>query len=170
MERRRALPWGAPSKSVAPLRRHAILFVTPFCADTWAVDRATGRWGFGHVALWSGIIERAQPMVLDASTTSGQVGFRPLAAMTRGARYATLELDDELGNWMLARAMRCIGKPYDYGGLLRGRRTDAAFTCSGLVCCALPLQLEQRCRPPEGPVSPNDLARGLGVPKWSPTP
>lgn len=147
--------------------RHAILFVVPFDADTAAVNLASGRHGFGHVALWSGIVERRQPMVLDASLTTGRVSFRPLASMTRGAPYATLELGDELGQWVFERALRCVGKPYDTGGLLRGRRNDDAFTCSGLVCCALPLPLEQRCRPPEGPVSPNDLARGLGVPKWS---
>lgn len=156
-----------------PTPRHAILFVRPFDADTWLVDGATGSHGFGHVALWNGIVERGEPLVLDSSTRAlpglpkGGVSIRPLRQMTLGAEYFSLEIGDELGNWMLARALRCIGKPYDYGGLLRGRRHDSAFTCSGLVCCALPLPLEQRCRPPEGPVSPNDLARGLGVPKWS---
>jgi hypothetical protein len=150
-----------------PACRHAILFVTPFDADTWAVDRWTGRHGFGHVALWSGIVEGGQPIVLDSSLTEQGVTFRPLLDMTRGVPYATLELDDKLGQWMLARAIRCVGQPYDYGGLLRGRVNDDAFTCSGLLCCALPVQLERRCRPAKGPVSPNDLARGLGVPKWS---
>lgn len=149
---------------------HALLFVTPFDADTWAVDRATGSHGFGHVAIWTGIIERGQPLVLDSAIGIG-VGFRPLLAMTRGARYAKLDLQPELGAWIFARALRCVGKPYDNGGLFRGRRNDAAFTCSGLVCCALPVQLEQHCRElarnNRGPISPNDLARGLGVPKWS---
>lgn len=151
--------------------RHALLFVTPFDADTWAVDRATGSHGFGHVAIWAGIVERGQPIVLDASLTTGDVGFRPLLAMTRGVGYHKHDLDDALGNWIFARALRCVGKPYDTAGLFRGRRNDEAFTCSGLVCCALPVQLEQRCRDlaanNRGPVSPNDLARGLGVPKWS---
>lgn len=148
------------------IERYAILFVTPFDADTWLVNRATGRHGFGHVALWGGQIERAQPIVLDASTTLKRVDFRPLPEMTRGAPYYMFPLDLELGRWIFTRALRCVGKPYDHRGLFLGRRTDAAFTCSGLVCCALPAQLERQCRPPSGPVSPNDLARGLGVPRW----
>lgn len=153
---------------------HALLFVTPFDADTWMVDRTTGAHGFGHVAIYSGIIERQQPMVLDASLTTGDVGFRPLAAMTRGAPYYKHELDDALGAWVFERALRCVGKPYDRAGLVRARRNDDAFTCSGLVCCALPVQLEQRCRElaarNRGPVSPNDLARAFGVPKWGSRP
>lgn len=151
--------------------KHAILFVTPFDADTKAVDLATGRHGFGHVALWNSTFERTRPMVLDSSIAEG-VKFRPLEAMTRGAPYYRLDLDDALGAWIFARAVRCIGKPYDYRGLFLGRRTDAAFTCSGLVCCALPVQLEQRCRrlaaerPGPSTVSPNDLARASGVPPW----
>ena len=87
--------------------------------------------------------------------------------MCLGAPYEMLPLHDMLGEWMFARAARCVGKPYDYSGLVRSRVTDEAFTCSGLICCALPVQLERRCRPKNRPVSPNDLARGLGVRKWS---
>lgn len=154
--------------------QHAILFVTPFDLDTRGVDFATGRHGFGHVALWSGIVERAQPIVLDASMTTGDVRFRPLSAMTRGAPYYRHELDPVMGAWIFKRALRCVGKPYDTAGLFRGRRNDAAFTCSGLVCCALPLQLEQRARAVADrmrrPVSPNALAIAFGVPAWAPQP
>lgn len=154
-------------------RNHAILFVRPFDADTSAVNAATGRHGFGHVALWSGFVEDGEPIVLDSSTSypgnPGGVQFRPMTAMTRGVPVVHLWLDDHLGQLMLRKAIRCIGAPYDYGGLLRPRRRDDAFTCSGLICCALPLHLDRRCRP-RGPlpVSPNDIARGLGVPRWSP--
>jgi len=153
-----------------PTSRHAILFVTPFDADTSGVNIGTGRHGFGHVALWSGIVERGKPIVLDSSMTLGGVAFRPLDEMTREKPYSALWLDDRLGDWMFRRTMRCLGAPYDFGGLFRGRKRSDTFTCSGLICCALPIQLEQRCRPKRGPVSPNDLARGLGVPKWSSTP
>lgn len=148
---------------------HAILFVTPFDDDTAVVNRVTGRWGYGHVALWSGIIERGHPMVLDASTVLGKVSFRPLTHMTRGAPYATLPLGPELGQWMLRRAVRCIGAKYDTGGLFLSRKRDDAYTCSGLICCALPMQIAARCQPSVGPVSPNDIARALGVPRWTPT-
>ena len=151
---------------------HALLFVRPFDADTWTVDRMTGSHGFGHVAIWAGTVERNQPIVLDANTITKDVDFRPLSAMTRGAKYHRHDLDDAMGAWIFARALRCIGKPYDFGGLFRGRRSDAAFTCSGLVCCALPLQLEQRCRAiaaqQRRPVSPNAIAIACGVPRWTP--
>lgn len=150
--------------------RHALLFVTPFDADTWAVNAATGSHGFGHVAVWGGQFNGDIPIVLDSSTTVGGVSLRPLPAMTRGAPYFPLYLDDELGGWIFRRAMKCIGAPYDYGGLFRGRPRDDAFTCSGLVACSLPVQLQHRCRPVRGPVSPNDIARTLGVPRWSPEP
>lgn len=156
------------------MSKHAILFVTPFDLDTRAVNFGTGGHGYGHVALWSGIVERARPIILDASLTTGEVGFRPLAAMTRGAAYHRYDLDDLMGDWIFERALRCVGKPYDTAGLFRGRRSDAAFTCSGLVCCALPLQLEQRARAiadrMRRPVSPNALAIALGVPAWRPQP
>lgn len=149
-----------------PAKRHAILFVTPFDADTRGVNLGTGRHGFGHVALWPKLVEGGEPIVLDSSIGNG-VGFRPMMEMTRGAPFSTLWLDDAMGDWIFRRALRCCGFPYDYAGLFRGRKSDVAFTCSGLVCCSLPIHLEQRCRPDYGPVSPNDLARGLGVPKWS---
>lgn len=148
---------------------HAIVFVTPFDADTSAVNLATGRHGFGHVALWGGHVEHGQPIVLDSALGIG-VSLRPLQECTHLAPHRALYLDDALGAWLFARALRCLGKPYDYGGLFRERARDDAFTCSGLVACALPVQLEVRCRPRRGPVSPNDLARGLGVPRWSPAP
>lgn len=158
--------------------KHAILFVTPFDLDTHGVNIVTWRHGFGHVALWSGLVERGEPIVLDSSirssTNEGGVQFRPLLAMTRGVKYAKLELDEQLGRYMLHRALACIGKPYDTGGLFRGRRNDSAYTCSGLICCALPIQLETRCREVAAsmrrPVSPNSIAIALGVPKWSPSP
>lgn len=149
--------------------RHAIIFVTPFDADTSAVNLATGRHGFGHIALWGGQTDGDRPIVLDSSIGQG-VGFRPLHAMTRGVPYVPLYLEDDMGAWIFRRAMRCIGSPYDYGGLWRGRVRGDAFTCSGLVACALPVQIQAQCRPQTRPVSPNDIARGLGVPKWSPSP
>lgn len=145
--------------------RHAILYVTPFDADTSAVNVATGRHGFGHVALWAGDLDGDHPIVLDSSIGNG-VGFRRLDHMTRGVPFVAQYLDDRLGAHVFAKAMRCIGAPYHYRGLFSAEVRSDAFTCSGLICCALPVQLEQQCRPRRGPVSPNDLARGLGVPKW----
>lgn len=151
-------------------KRHAILFVTPFDADTRMVNRFTGRHGYGHVALFSGIYEGDTAIVLDSSMTEGCVGFRPLLDMTRGVPYHSMWIDDQLGNFMLKRAMRCLGSPYDFGGLFRARARDDAFTCSGLIRCALPQHLVEQCRPTgRFGFSPNDLARGLGVPRWGAT-
>lgn len=150
---------------------HAILFVRPFDADTTAVSMVCGRWGFGHVALWAGDVVGDQPIVLDSSIGNG-VGFRPLREMTRGVPYVSLWLDDALGARIFARALRCIGAPYHYRGLFSSEPSPGAYTCSGLVACALPHHLSDRCRRLAGtfPVSPNAIAKGLGVPKWSPTP
>ena len=154
-----------------PHTSHAILFVRPFDADTKAVDLGTGRHGFGHVALWAGDIHNDQPIVLDSSIGNG-VGFRPLREMTRGVPYVALYLDDALGRRIFDRALGCIGAPYHYGGLFSSTPSVDAYTCSGLVACALPHHLAVRCREIAGrfPVSPNAIAKGLRVPKWSPSP
>lgn len=154
-----------------PHTRHAILFVRPFDADTRAVSFVCGAWGFGHVALWAGDTDGTQPLVLDSSIGNG-VGFRPLREMTRGVPYVTRWLDDDFGARLFARALRCIGAPYHYRGLFSAEPSADAFTCSGLIACALPHHLADRCRKIAGrmPVSPNAVARGLGVPKWRPTP
>lgn len=161
-----------PAHTIAPQgakrSQHAILFVTPNDADTRAVDMATGRHGFGHVALWSGIFDGGVPIVLDASMAEKRVGFRPLAAMTLGVPYFPLWIDSGLGSQMFHRAMQCIGAPYDYAGLFRRRLRDDAFTCSALIACALPIHIARRCTHPSWrPIAPNDIARGLGVPRWS---
>lgn len=149
--------------------RHAILFVTPFDADTAAVNRLTGGHGFGHVALWNGLRDGDTPIVLDSSMTHKCVSFRRLPEMTQGVPYHSHELPTDLGRWMFDRALSCLGKPYDFAGLFRKRRNDDAFTCSGLVCCALPAHLERHCRSLAGslPVSPNAIARAFGVPRWN---
>lgn len=149
--------------------RHAILFVTPFDVDMVAVNVATGSHGFGHVALWGGHVVGTDPIVLDAALGVG-VGFRRMSEMTRGVPYVSLYLDDGLGSYVFARAMSKLGCPYDYGGLIRPRYNPGAFTCSGLVCSSLPPQMREACRVPGRPISPNDIARGLGVPPWRPAP
>ncbi len=155
-----------------PLARHAIVFVTPTDADTTLVDIGTGRHGYGHVALWSGIYSNAEPIVLDSSMVRSCVSFRPLEEVTCGMPYVTWPLDERLGEYMFRRAMRCVGKPYDYAGLIKTRVSDDAFTCSGLVCRAMPAQLDRQCRKVASTltfktVSPNAIAIALGVPKWT---
>lgn len=145
---------------------YALLFVTPFDTDTLWVDRATGGYGYGHVALWNGTFSGDTPIVLDSSMTQNGVFLRPLLDMTRGVPYQTLRLDDRLGEWVYSRAMRCLGAKYDFAGLMRRRAKADAYTCSGLVCSALPRQLADRCRHRWRPISPNDIARGLNVPPW----
>lgn len=150
---------------------HAILFVTPFDADTKAVDVATGSHGYGHVALWGGDTHGHAPVVLDASMTEGRVAMRPLQQMTRGKPFFALHVDDALGTLLYRRAIECIGAPYNYRGLFSTEVRTDAFTCSGLVCCALPLHLAERCREVARSlrfkaVSPNAIAMALGVSRW----
>ena len=144
------------------VKRHAIIFCRPFDADTMAVDLATGRHGFGHVATWHGHTSGGDPVVIDSSFGRG-VGFRPLPEVTRGFGCRAVWLDDPVGEYVLAKALAHVGKPYDYRGLVRHGRDAQAHTCSGLVYHCLPPFMQRRCRF-RGPVSPNDLARAFEVP------
>lgn len=146
--------------------RCALLFVTPFDSDTRAVDLATGRYGYGHVALWGGQLARDhEPIVLDAAIDAG-VTMRRLRAMTRGAPYRRAELDDDLGCFIFQRACAQIGRPYDFAGLARRRLRSDRFTCSGLIAACLPQHLRDRIEVRRRPIAPNDLARLFGVPSW----
>ena len=149
-----------------PRGYHALLFVTPFDPDTKWVDRLTGSYGYGHVALWNGTYTGDVPIVLDSSVKMGGVFLRPLSEMTGGVPYRSLRLDNALGRWVYSRAMRCLGANYDYGGLVSRASRDGLYTCSGLVASCLPRHISDRCRHRWRPISPNDLARGLNVPRW----
>lgn len=146
----------------------SLLFVTPYDADTRLVDLATGRHGYGHVAIWGGHVGSrtpqfpdGEPVVFDAGIGYG-VGFRALS-IACPAPFRELKLDQHLGRWIWRRAVACAGSEYDYAGLIRGRKTTDRFTCSGLVACALPEHM--RSALPKR-VSPNDLARYFKVPAW----
>lgn len=143
-----------------------LLFVTPYDADTRLVDLATGRYGYGHVSIWGGHVAAptaafpdGEPMVFDAGIGYG-VGFRPISVACPST-FRKLELDRHLGRWVWRRALACAGSMYDYVGLVRGRRAQTKYTCSGLVACSLPehIRMELPAR-----VSPNDIARYFGVP------
>lgn len=142
--------------------RHAIIFCRPYDADTMAVDLATGRHGFGHVATWHGHTTLDDLIVIDASFGAG-VSFRQLSRVTCGFGYHAVRLEDPIGEYVLSRMLEHVGKPYDYGGLIRHGDGSRAHTCSGLVYRCLPPFMQRRCRF-RGPVSPNDLARALEVP------
>lgn len=150
---------------------YAIIFVTPFDADTKAVDLATGLHGYGHVALWGGDMHGHEPVILDSSMTEGCVAMRPLHEMTRDKPFFALHIDDALGSLMYRRAVECVGAPYHYRGLFSTEIRNDAFTCSGLVCCALPLHIAERCRETARQlrfkaVSPNAVAMTFGVDRW----
>ncbi len=139
-----------------------LIFVTPYDSDTRLVNLATGRHGYGHVAIWAGHEDQAgEPVVFDAGIGYG-VGFRPFSVACPSSTRS-VKLDEHLGRWVWTRALRCAGLEYDYVGLVRGRRATHAFTCSGLVACALPPHMRNEL--PDR-VSPNDLARYFGVPAW----
>jgi hypothetical protein len=138
-----------------------LVFVSPYDADTRLVDRATGSYGYGHVAMWAGHVSNGEPMVFDAGIGYG-VGFRPYS-IACAAPTRSYELDEHLSRWVWRRALQYDGCTYDYKGLVLGRRPIDAFTCSGLVAACLPEHM--RCELP-GRVSPNDLARYFNVPPW----
>ena len=137
-----------------------LVFAAPYDADTQLVNLATGRHGYGHVAMWAGHERGGQPLVLDSGIGYG-VGFRPLSIAAGGAPIRTHELCPELSRWVWRRALVFIGCEYDYAGLVRARRSCERFTCSGLVAACLPEHLRMDL---PGRVSPNDLARYFNVP------
>ena len=146
--------------------RCALLFVTPFDSDTRAVDLATGRYGYGHVAIWGGQMTRDhEPIVLDAAIDVG-VTMRRLRAMTRGAPFRHVALDEALGCFIFERAAALVGRPYDFVGLAKRRLRSDRFTCSGLVAACMPHHLRARLEPKRRPIAPNDLAQLFGVPSW----
>lgn len=149
-----------------PCGPYAIVFVTPFDLDTKAVDLATGRHGYGHVALWAGHMTKDdEPIVLDSAIGLG-VSFRTLSQMSRGVPCRKKMLSESLGQWVFNRAVQCVGCEYDYGGLMRRRVSEDSYTCSGLICCSLPEHIQRAARPAGRPIAPNDLARHFGVPRW----
>jgi hypothetical protein len=143
----------------------AIVFVRPFDADTKAVDLATGRWGFGHVALFGcELDEFRQPLVVDAAIAYGVVRRR-LVDMARGAGYTFFLLPKGVGLAAYTLAAERLGQPYHYGGLFgRAPGQDDRATCSGLVYDCLPPGIRAGIKFRRHP-SPNDLARSLGVPR-----
>lgn len=142
--------------------RCSLLFVTPYDVDTRLVNLATGRYGYGHVSIWAGHLSQDEPIVLDSGIGYG-VGFRPLSIATGRAPFHEIQLDETLSSWIWRRALARIGCEYDYAGLVRSRRPTECYTCSGLVACCLPEHIREAL--PER-VSPNDLAKHFGAPKW----
>ncbi len=142
-----------------PRGRLALVFVAPYDGDTHIVNFMTGRYGYGHVALWAGHMQSHQPMLLDSGIGYG-VGFRSANVATGGAQTRTVDLDVSLSRWVWRRALSFVGCEYDYVGLVRGRQCEK-FTCSGLVATCLPAHMRFEL-PPK--VSPNDLARYFGAP------
>lgn len=140
-----------------------MLLVAPFDADTAAVDRLTGRAGWGHVALVADERDDDGRLVaIDASMQRGCVQPRPLYEITRGARWCLVSLGEGLEHTYRGATAR-IGQPYNYRGLLGFQRPGVAATCSQLVYECLPPSLQRRVQPwRPGWVSPNCLARGLG--------
>jgi hypothetical protein len=140
----------------------SLLFVPPYDADTRLVDLATGRHGYGHVAIWGGLSDADGPVVFDAGIGYG-VGFRSLTIATSGRSFFERRLDEHLGRWVWNRAVACAGCEYDYAGLVRSRRSMGRYTCSGLVASCMPEHIRADL---PGRCSPNDLARYFDVPPW----
>lgn len=141
----------------------AIVLVRPFDADTRAVDLATGRWGFGHVALYGCELDaHAHPLVIDSCIARGVVRRR-LDAMARGALYYFVPLPREAGRAAYERAIARLGRPYHYGGLFLRKPRPDMHTCSSLILECLPADMAARIKFRRH-VSPNDIARSLGVP------
>jgi hypothetical protein len=147
-------------ENTMPRGRVALVFCPPYDADTKLVDLATGRHGYGHVAMWGGHFMDGVPLVLDSGIGYG-VGFRPISIVCGGRLVRTTDLDVHLSAWIWRRALACIGSEYDYAGLMRKRRPCERYTCSGLVASCLPEHIRSEL---PGRVSPNDLARYFGVP------
>jgi hypothetical protein len=140
-----------------------IVCIAPFDRDTRAVDWATGRLGYGHVALAGGETDDfGRTLVVDSSTVTGGVYRRPLLDVVRRSRFRVLELEDCAGCY--GRALEHLGEPYDFRALVGFRPRAGYWTCSGLVHACLPGQLRVRVKPWRAgwSVAPNDIVRAFG--------
>lgn len=140
-----------------------ILLFAPCDLDTHAVNYASGRAGYGHVAIANGESDHfGRALAIDASLGRG-IFRRPLesisAANGRSWEIITigqLDLDEAY-----AEAARRIGSGYNYSGLI-GRASSKRWTCSQLIYECLPERLRERVRPcGPWPISPNCIARCL---------
>lgn len=139
-----------------------ILLFAPYDLDTHAVNRLSGRGGYGHVAIANGESDAlGRALAIDSSLGRG-VFRRPIEMIADGRpgwhiiTIGHLDLDDAY-----EAAMQRIGSPYNYSGLL-GRSSVKSWTCSQLIYDCLPTRVREcvrSCGP--WPLSPNCIARCL---------
>lgn len=137
-----------------------LILVTPYDADTRAINLVTGRHGFGHAALACSEYDAFdRPLAIDASFATGKIQRRIVRRVTRGRPWILLPIPNIED--VYARALERVGQPYNNWGLLGRQRPGKAATCSQLVYeCLNEPDLVPCWR--KGWCSPNDLYRAFG--------
>lgn len=138
-----------------------ILLFIPYDLDTHAVNLASGRAGYGHVAIANGESDAlGRALAIDSSLGRG-VFRRPIEMISGGRAWHIVTIGHLDLDAAYAEATRRIGGAYNYMGLA-GRSSDKKWTCSQLVYECLPDHLRacvRACGP--WPLSPNCIARCL---------
>lgn len=138
------------------------------------IDRKTGRWGYSHVSIDGGEIDKktGEPLIFDADDRDGVI--RRPRSYYNGRRFVEVELSDLAGAEAYGAARMMIGTPYDTMELIgpRNQNPRDGIVCSTFVWHCMPQSIRDQimeCK--EGLCSfnnlptPNQLARALGAPK-----
>lgn len=156
---------GAPVGALRPMCGVSIVLFERGDGEEVLIDLATGKHGFSHVAIDGCEASKSgQPLIIDCKPGLG-VARRPESDYGQRRRVRVwLPLIEGREFYGCARGR--VGQPYDLIGLVlpNGGPADG-YVCSQLVYECLPERLRERIPawPSSRPVSPNDLARGLGA-------
>ncbi len=120
-----------------------------------AIDRASGRLGYSHVAIDAG----HPTAILDYRPGAG-VHWAPRDRYAERAQ-ARVVLTGRTGEQLFGCARSRLGQPFDAAGLLL--HTTSLANCCGLVVGCLPPAIYGELGGSGRPIAPNDLARLFGA-------
>lgn len=132
-----------------------ILLFTPTSSIEKAINGATGKHGYSHVAMLLGLTdENRQVLVVDSQPTRG-VKAVPLKNY-HGRRIAYIPLNDRTLAHARGAALSRLGKPY------RGR--PKGLTCGEFVAVCMPGKLQRQIKDQANFPTPNSIAQAFGIP------
>ncbi|HHO58524.1 MAG TPA: hypothetical protein ENJ85_05050 [Oceanithermus profundus] len=134
--------------------RPGLLFLTPASAVGRTIDAATGRSGFGHVAVHPCWMGSDGPLLIESDIRGG-VRTVP-AANYHGRQGALVQFAERDLPFVRGVAQGILAAPY------RGRRGGIHCAEAALLCT--PPRIREKIEPKiTGKLSPNSLAEAFGV-------
>ncbi len=138
------------------------MLVAPYDLDTRAIDRFTGRLGYGHAAIFNGERAAGHWVGIDASFEEQRISRRYLYEIAKGSPWVMIPLSRPALAHTYRNAQRRLGQPYNNLGLAGVQRPNRSATCSQLILECLPAHVAATVPTwRAGWCSPNCLA------KWS---